>query len=128
MPNAISPMMISPKAGTTGFGPSSEDSVARYSSMGRPVWCRGSGDDERHDEADQRQRLGQREAEEQVGPGQAGRLRLPGRRLDVGGEHDADTDAGADGRQAVAEGLDAAVDLSENGHGMISSLQSRECS
>src|SRR5215204_4534602 len=121
MPNAISPMMISPKAGTTGFGPSSEDSVARYSSMGRPVWCRGSGDDERHDEADQRQRLGQREAEEQVGPGQAGRLRLPGRGLDVRGEDDADADARTDGGEAIAHGPDVAGEFCENGHRMLSS-------
>src|SRR5215212_3689006 len=108
MPKAISPMTISPRAGTTGFGPSSVDSVARCRSMAVSRLA-ALLQDERNDEADQREGFGQREAEEQVGPGQAGRLRLSRGRLDVRGEDDAHADTGADRGEAVAQGLDTAV-------------------
>ena len=87
-----------------------------------PVWSRsvpvryGSGaEDEGDDEAEQRQRLGEREAEEDVGTGEAGRLGLAGGGLDVGGQDDADTDTGADGGEAVADRADAAGELLPDG-------------
>jgi len=69
-----------------------------------------SGQDERDNEAQQGQRFGDGEPEERVGPGQAGRFRLAGRRGDVGGPHNADTDTGADRGKAVTEGADVAGD------------------
>src|SRR3954452_427065 len=120
-PNAISPMMISPHGGISGF---SCAAAARMLMASVPCLVRwsipvrqGSGtEDEGDDEADQGQRLGEGEAEEGVGTGQAGRLRLTGGRLDVGGPHDADTDTGADGGQAVADRADAAGQGCENVH------------
>ena len=72
---------------------------------------RGSGQDERDNEAQQGQRLGDGEPEEGVGPGQAGGFRLARRRGDVRGPHNADTDTGADRGEAVTEGADVAGDF-----------------
>ena len=69
--------------------------------------------DERDDEADEGQRLGKCEAEEHVLADDAVGLRLTGDRLDALAEDDADTDAGADGCEAVADGADGAGELSE---------------
>src|SRR5687768_80501 len=74
----------------------------------------GSAVDEGRDQADEGQRLGESGTEEGVGTREAGGLGLTGSRLDVGGPHDADTDTGADGGQAVADRADVAVDCCEN--------------
>src|SRR5919107_2477386 len=74
----------------------------------------GSAVDEGRDQADEGQRLGEGGTEEGVGAGQAGGLGLTGGRLDVGGPHDAHTDAGADGGEAVADRADVALELCEN--------------
>ena len=107
------PMMISPSGGISGLCCLRSKDVHAVSSLSRSGGpCRsgtGSGaEDEGDDEADQRQRLGERDAEEGVGTGEAGRLGLPGGRLDVGGPDDADTDTGADRGEAVADRADAA--------------------
>src|SRR5450756_2665474 len=75
-------------------------------------------EDERRHEADQGQRLGQREADPHVKRDTAGGLRLPGHGLDGVTEDQADADTGADGREAVPKGTncllytsDAADDL-----------------
>src|SRR3712207_3272710 len=68
-------------------------------------------EDEGDDQADEREGLGERGAEERVGPGQAGRLGLAGGRLDVGGPDDADADARADRGEAVAHRADATDEL-----------------
>src|SRR4051812_14569409 len=72
IPKAMIPIMISPNGGISGFS-----FAARMIICGFPVWSGGSvpvrygsgAEDEGDDEADQRQRLGEREAEEGVGPG-----------------------------------------------------------
>src|SRR3712207_4190342 len=103
---AISPMMISPTGGRSGFSLSAARMLmlsVSLSGVGTRTRRYGSGaEDEGDDEADQRQRLGEGEPEEGVGPGQAGRLGLARGGLDVGRPHDAHTDARADRGEAVA--------------------------
>src|SRR4051794_41756775 len=82
--------------------------------MGTPCLdaCRrGSAEDEREGETEDGQRLGEGEAEEGDRLQQAAGLRLAGDAVDVGGEDEPDADAGADGREAVAEDRDV------SGHG-----------
>src|SRR3954468_19657235 len=115
----MSPMMISPSGGISGLCSSAARMLMLSVpvSESEPVRRYGSGaEDEGDDEADQGQRLGEREAEEGVGAGQTGRFRLAGGRLDVGGPHDADTDTGADRGEAVADRADAAGQGCENVH------------
>ena len=69
-------------------------------------------EDEAERDAEQGERLDDGEAEEQVGAVEAGRLGLAGGRLDVGGEDEADTDAGADRGEAVTDRGEAAGDAS----------------
>src|ERR1700753_3592668 len=59
--------------------------------------------EERHRDADQGQRLGQRETDPQEAGDTALGLRLTRDRLDELAEDEADTDAGADGGQTVGE-------------------------
>src|SRR3954471_16805336 len=65
-----------------------------------------SAEDERERQTEDRERLGEGEAEERDRLEQAARLGLAGDAVDVGGEDETDADAGADGRQAVAEDRD----------------------
>src|SRR3954453_4791938 len=111
--NAIRPMMISPRGGRSGLCSSSAAQMSMVFTIlvGEGTRTRRYGsdaEDEGDDEADQGERLGEGEAEEGVGTGQTGRLGLTGGGLDVGGPHDADADAGADGGEAVADRADAA--------------------
>src|SRR5215469_12914137 len=77
-------------------------------------------EDERRHEADQRERLGQREADPHVQRDAAGGLRLAGHRLDRVAEDQADADAGADGGETVSDGAgvepDGGAGRSENRH------------
>src|SRR4051794_28842716 len=115
--NAIRPMMISPRGGTSGFSSAERTFMLTVSLSAQPSPGRGSGaEDEGDDEADQRQRLGQGEPEERVGAGQAGRLGLTRGGLDVRRPHDAHTDTGADGGEAVADRADGAGELCEKVH------------
>src|ERR671933_2978131 len=66
---------------------------------------------EREHQAEQGERLDHREAEDQPGAVEAGRLGLAGAGLDVGGEDDTDADAGADGGKTVADGAELAADV-----------------
>ena len=60
-----------------------------------------AGDDEREDEAEERERLGERDAEEHRRSHGAGRLGLAGHRGDRVTDDQTDADAGADGGAAV---------------------------
>src|ERR1700731_946263 len=64
-------------------------------------------EDEAGDEADQRERLGERDTEEHVGADRALPLRLTSDALDRLTDDDADADARADGCQTVADGAEA---------------------
>src|SRR5689334_15966325 len=77
--NAIVPMMTSPQAGMSGLVSSPEAKTPLARTVLTPVIFgpNSSGaEDERHDEADQGERLSEREAQEQVGTGKAGGLWL----------------------------------------------------
>src|SRR5215831_17584630 len=67
-------------------------------------------DDERENEAEQRERLGERDSEEHRGAHRARRLGLARHRGDGVADHEADADAGADGSGAVD---DASTDRGE---------------
>src|SRR5215204_4669837 len=68
-------------------------------------------DDERQHEAEQRQRLDERDTEEHRRAHHAGRLGLPSHRLDRLAHQEADADAGADGGEAVDEALADGADV-----------------
>src|SRR5450755_3689852 len=107
MRNAIFPMISSVRSGASGPRPD----AARCFTVLLPLWTPSSVlEDERDHEPDQGQSLGQREADVHVGPDQAGRLRLPGHRLDAVTEYQADADAGDDGGQAVRNCADVDAD------------------
>src|SRR5699024_9745872 len=72
----------------------------------------GSLEDEREDEAEESQRLGERESGKRDGLQHAAGLGLTGDAVDVGGEDQADADARADRREAVAEECDVAFHVS----------------
>ena len=61
----------------------------------------GSFGEEEEDEPEQGERLGERDTEEHRRADRAGPLGLAGHRGDGVAHHDADADAGADGRAAV---------------------------
>src|ERR1700759_3954627 len=67
-------------------------------------------EDERGHEADQCERLGQREADPHVQRDASGGLRLPGHGLDRVAEDQADADARADGREAVSDSAGVEAD------------------
>src|SRR5690242_10533404 len=77
----------------------------RAAFMGTPwvVWTSGSAEDEREGETEDGQRLGEGEAQEGDRLEQPAGLGLTGDAVDVRREDEADADAGADGREAVAE-------------------------
>src|SRR5690606_5328815 len=109
MPRQSKPMTISGHAGSSGFcGSSAARWIMVPPSMRVGASASGGRVHERGDEADQREGLDQREAEQHVLPDQAGRLRLPGHGLDTATEDVADADAGADGGQAEADGTEVA--------------------
>src|SRR6516165_2901550 len=105
----IVPMMNSGHEGSSGL----YDAVSAATGiMVRSLPGRGSSgvvEDERRHEADQGERLGEREADPHVQRDAAGGLGLPGHGLDRVPEHQADADAGADGGQAVGDGADVDV-------------------
>ena len=74
-------------------------------------------ENERCDQAEEGEGLGEDEAEEHVLADQAVGLGLAGDGLDALAEDDADTDAGADGGKAVPDGSDISGDLSESANG-----------
>src|SRR3954464_14056864 len=65
-------------------------------------WC-SALPDEAEGDAEERERLDHGETDPDVRQGQARGLRLTRGRLDVGGEDQADADAGADGGEAVTD-------------------------
>src|SRR6266702_3300781 len=98
MRNATVPMISSVRSGASGPSPD----AARCFTVLLPLWTRSSVlEDERDDDSDQGQRLGQREPDVHVGPDQAGCLGLAGHSLDAVAEDQADTDAGTDSSQAI---------------------------
>src|SRR6266581_3515964 len=100
----IAPMISSAPAGTSGF---CDASAARYLMVGSLPWgLRVLLEDERGDQADERERLGQREPDPHVQRDAAGGFRLPGHRLDGVTEDQADADAGADGGETVTDRTD----------------------
>src|SRR5215212_7267830 len=113
---AMRPKRSSPHSGRIGYWFGSSCSAAGTTAaralMGTPdSKGRRSAEDERESETEDGQRLGEGEAEEGDGLEQAAGLGLPGDAVDVGREDEADADAGADGREAVAEDRDV------SGHG-----------
>src|SRR3954463_4878243 len=110
------PKISSPHSGRIGYWFGSGSVAARTAAtalMGTPWLARrcGSAEDEREGETEDGQRLGEGEAEEGDRLEQAAGLGLTGDAVDVGREDEADADAGADGREAVAEDRDV------SGHG-----------
>src|ERR1700761_8938942 len=106
------PMMNSGQVGSSGFCAVSAARLITWYSL--PSKCQavpGSAvlEDERRHEADQGQRLGQREADPHVQGDAAGRLRLTGHGLDRVAEDQADADARADGRETVTDSADVDV-------------------
>src|ERR1022692_241180 len=105
------PMISSTASGISGSG---ADDAARKITVRLPLCERsrsapssprsaGGVEDERDDDADQGQRLGQREPDVHIRADQPGRLRLTGHGLDAMTEDQADADAGPDGREAVGD-------------------------
>src|SRR4051794_722369 len=82
-----------------------------------------AGDDEREDESEQRERLGERDPEEHRGSDGAGRLGLARQGGDRVADAQADADAGADGGAAVD---DASTDRRQPLGGVGSSLGEEE--
>src|SRR3954468_20127412 len=74
-----------------------------------------SAEDEGEGDADDRERLGEGEADEGGAQHRAPSLRLPGGALDHGGEDQADADTGADGAEAVADDAERAGEF-QGGH------------
>src|SRR5215472_12610708 len=103
----IVPMMNSGHEGSNGL----YDAWSAASEiMVRSLPGRGSSgvvEDERRHEADQSERLGEREADPHVQRDAAGGLGLPGHGLDRVAEHQADADARADGGETVPERSEA---------------------
>ena len=87
--------------------------VAWHLPAGRGL-TEGAGPDEAEGDAQQGEHLDHGEADPEERLGDAGRLRLTSGRLDVGGEDQADTDAGADRREAVTDGGGATHYFGEN--------------
>ena len=77
---------------------------------------RSRSEDEGNDEANQRQRLRESEAEEHVLANHAVGLRLAGDRLHTLAEDDADTDTRADRGKAVTDRSDGTGELREKRH------------
>src|ERR1700684_4357767 len=100
MKNAIRPEISSGALGTSGFW---LPLCARWNMEDTPWGFRLLGNEERDGDTDQRERLGECEADPHVSGDPAGRLGLAGHGLDRVPEHQADADAGADGREAVDE-------------------------
>src|ERR1022692_723288 len=71
----------------------------------------GGREDERDDDPDQGERLGEGEPDVHIGADHPGGLGLAGHGLDTVSEDQADADAGADGREAVAERPEVNVQL-----------------
>src|SRR5687767_12961476 len=86
-------------------------------------WTSSARDDEREDEAEQRECLGEGDAEEHGGAHHACGLGLAGHGGDGVADDDADADAGADGGAAVD---DASADGSETGLELALSLLSED--
>src|SRR5262245_28339568 len=99
MPNVISPTMSSVRLGISGFC----SEAARRRIMAATSRSGVLLDEERDGDADQRQRLGQRETDPHVGGDPARGLRLPCHGLDGVPEDQADADARPDRGQAVGE-------------------------
>src|SRR5579859_5645233 len=104
----ISPMISSVADGMSGFV---ADASARWCiTMQSPALASSVREDERHHDADQRERFGERETHPHVGADHARRLRLAGHRLGGVAEDQADAHAGADGREAVGNGSEPPCD------------------
>src|ERR1700683_4311826 len=108
----MTPMTSSAPDGMSGSCP--DDESARKN-MVRPPPPKSVLEDEGGHEADEGERLGQREADPHVQRDASGRLGLAGHRLDGVAEDQADADARADGGQTIADGTD--VDLQDLGIG-----------
>src|ERR1700733_5029855 len=80
--------------------------LARIMIPALPAWAKWSRQDERRDEADEGERLGQREADPHELLDAAAGLGLAGHGLDRVAEDQADADARADGGEAVSQGTE----------------------
>src|SRR5919202_535194 len=113
MPKAMSPTMSSPGCGRIGAfaGQPTWLSAASTRLTGTP-WFEGTvrSEDEREHQAEQGQRLGEGEAQERDGLQHAPGLGLAGHAVDVGGEDQADTHTGANGRKTETDEVQVAVE------------------
>src|SRR5712692_6567302 len=114
MMNAIAAQRISLPSGRIGFFALTLTSVAANSSVASTDSPLALGEEEEH-EPEQGERLGERDTEEHRGADRALHLGLTGHALDGAGDHEADTDARADGGRAVddagADGLQTGLEL-----------------
>src|SRR3954454_20138339 len=78
-----------------------------------------SAEDEGEGDADDRERLGQGEADERGAEHRTARLGLTGGALDHGGEDQTDADTGADGGEAVADDAERAGELQRRNHVVV---------
>src|SRR5215469_18129633 len=100
MKKPIAPTMTSTQLGTSGFG---ELAAASWLNMGGYLFRGVLLDEERDCDADQGERLGQREANPHEAGDPASCLGLTRDRLDRVAEDEADADARADSREAVRQ-------------------------
>src|SRR5579859_1476269 len=108
----IVPMISSVRVGTSGSCDAASARKCMVASLPAMLLIL---EDERGYEADERERLGQREPDPHVQRDAPGGLGLAGHRLDRVAEHEPDTDARADSREAVTDRAD--VDLEHRGRG-----------
>src|ERR1700751_3886778 len=110
------PMISSGQVGISGFCAAASARGGVISACPFPALSSSGFEEERPHEANQAQRLGQREANPHVKRDPAGRFGLAGHGLDCVADEQADADAGADGREAVPEGTEA-LDVNRLGGG-----------
>src|SRR5205807_1457452 len=101
--NERKPQMISFLAGRMGLGAFPKASTARRAMAASMAGLLGELEQDEHDEADEGQGFGEGDAEEHGGAHHARGFRLAGHGRDGVAHDDADADAGADGRGAVAD-------------------------
>ena len=109
--------------GHTGHGRRTENTATTEPHQGCSNAHRPPTEDEGEHEAEERERFGERDAEEHGRSHHAGRFGLAGHRGDGVADHDADADARADGRAAVD---DASTDGLETGRELTGLLDCEE--
>src|SRR5690606_9389182 len=117
MTKQIADQKISYGCGISGLGACSSAAVTRAFSILSPYVSEDGSvvaEDEAGGDADEGERLGEGDTDPHQHLQATGQLGLTGDALDRLSDDDADADGRADGCEAVADGCDGAVDLSEN--------------